>query len=279
MALSLSRMPARAFMSLEKSIRDRAYSAHQRVVPLPGNPILVVGSAHKVGSTWAVDLLSDLFRLPRLRVPPDLCEQRLAVDVPIENLFPLLSSKHRSVIHKTHALPPPHYPPKLGARIKLITITRDPRDLLVSAAHYLANLPESLGGWGPSFAALSVKERLLWLIEHGDFLLDRLDAWARQERAVQIRYEDLKQDPLSVLRSVSWTHCLPFDERRARAAIKRNIFERKARRKSGTEDPGSFFRKGIVGDWKSNFDDEVIRAFLTCKAGRWSALASDLGYR
>mgnify|MGYP001550101489 CR=1 FL=1 len=84
MASSISRLPIRAFTSLQKSLRDRAYAAHQRLMPLKGDPILVVGSAHKVGSTWVANLLSDLFRLPRLRIPDQVCAQPLAVVVPIE---------------------------------------------------------------------------------------------------------------------------------------------------------------------------------------------------
>lgn len=80
----INRLPVRAFISLQKSLRDRAYPAHQSLMPLKGDPVLVAGSTHKVGSTWVAYLLSDLFRLPRLRIPDHVCAQPLAVVVPIE---------------------------------------------------------------------------------------------------------------------------------------------------------------------------------------------------
>ena len=134
--------------NIRSTSQDMVYRIRQAFLP-SGEPLfIVVGSAHKVGSTWLVNLLSELFLLPRLRIPSKLVGTKLKVDVPLEEIFEYLSSLRNSCIHKTHAFPPKDLPPTLKSRLRLITIVRDPRDLLVSSAHYLANLSEHEGGWG-----------------------------------------------------------------------------------------------------------------------------------
>jgi hypothetical protein len=258
--------------------QDKVYRVRQAFLASADAPIIVVGSAHKVGSTWLVNLLADLFLLPRLKIPSRLAGKKLKVDVPLEAMFEYLSSLRHSCIHKTHAFPPKGLPQLLKSRLKLITVVRDPRDMLVSSAHYLANLPEHEGGWGASFGALSVKQRILRLVDEGDFLLERLDAWAHAEGAIQVRYEDLKNAPRRVMREIAIACNLPFHEGRAGVVIDNNDFSRRARRKPGVEDESAFLRKGIVGDWINVFDDDVIDAFNTGKEGRWRSLTIDLGY-
>lgn len=267
-----------SFNNFRSIAKDKVYRVRQVFLPSADAPIIVVGSAHKVGSTWLVNLLADLYLLPRLKIPSRLAGKKLKVDVPLEAIFEYLSAQRHSCIHKTHAFPPKCLPPPLKSRLRLITVVRDPRDLLVSSAHYLANLPEHEGGWGASFRILPVNQRILRLIDEGDFLLDRLDAWAHAEGVIQVRYEDLKNDPRRVMRETAMACNLPFHEKRAGIVIDNNDFSRKANRKPGVEDESAFLRKGIVGDWVNVFDDEVINAFNTGKEGRWRTLAADLGY-
>ena len=164
--------------------QDKIYRVRQAFLASADAPVVVVGSAHKVGSTWLVNLLADLFFLPKLNIPPKLAGKKLKVDVPLEAMFEYLTSLRHACIHKTHAFPPKGLPLPLKSRLKLITVVRDPRDMLVSSAHYLANLPEHEGGWGASFRALPVKHRILRLINEGDYLLERLDAWVHTEGVI-----------------------------------------------------------------------------------------------
>lgn len=267
-----------SFNNFRSVAQDKVYRVRQAFLASADAPIIVVGSAHKVGSTWLVNLLADLFFLPQLKIPSRLAGKKLKVDVPLEAIFEYLSSLRHSCIHKTHAFPPKGLPPSLKSRLKLITVVRDPRDMLVSSAHYLANLPEHEGGWGASFRALPVKQRILRLIDEGGFLLERLDAWAHTEGVIQVRYEDLKNAPRRVIREIAMDCNLPFHEGRAGVVIDNNDFSRKANRKPGVEDESAFLRKGVVGDWINVFDDDVIDAFNAGKEGRWRLLTIDLGY-
>jgi hypothetical protein len=264
--------------SFQQSFRECVYALHQRVAPLPGKPIIVVASAHKVGSTWVVRLLSDMFHVPRLRIPKGLYAQSAAAEIPIEHLFNVFGEQHYARIHKTHSFPPRYCTDEFCSRIKLVTVIRDPRDQLVSAAYYLANLHESQGGWGAAFSDNPIKVRLLQLIEEGDFLVDRLSAWYREARAEKIRYEDLKRDPMTTLRGLAFSLGLPYDEGHTCTSVQRNSFSRLTKRSPGVEEQSSFYRKGIVGDWKIHFDDEVLEAFKTVKGGRWWRIVNELGY-
>ena len=66
-----------------------------------------------------------------------------------------LKKYHGFYIFKSHS-PPISYelPPELAGETKFVTIVRDPRDVLVSASFYLANLEEEKGGWGKEFRQL-----------------------------------------------------------------------------------------------------------------------------
>jgi hypothetical protein len=75
------------------------------------------------------------------------------------------------------------------------------------------------------------------------------------ERYLEIRYEDLLQDTPETLRRVFEL----LHARRGDAIVERCIrasrFERVSNRRQGEEDPDSFFRKGVAGDWRSVFTD------------------------
>ena len=53
----------------------------------------------------------------------------------------------------------------------------------------------------------------------------------------------------------------PVDQNRLKEVVANHSFEALSGRKSGTEDPNSFIRKGIVGDWKNHFSVEAAQAF------------------
>ena len=42
---------------------------------------------------------------------------------------------------------------------------------------------------------------------------------------------------------------------------------------------GSFLRKGIVGDWRSKFDQRCLERFAAAKDGRWQRLADAVATR
>ena len=67
----------------------------------------------------------------------------------------------------------------------------------------------------------------------------------------EVKYEDLLQNPL-ILKDIFKFLGVSPNRIIAKYCIKRSTFERlSGGRKKGEEDPKSFFRKGVVGDWKN----------------------------
>ena len=62
-------------------------------------------------------------------------------------------------------------------------------------------------------------------------------------------------------------------------AVRENDFAAKTGRRAGVESKGSFLRKGIVGDWRSKFDERCLERFATAKDGRWRRLAEAVARR
>jgi lipopolysaccharide transport system ATP-binding protein len=91
-----------------------------------------------------------------------------------------------------------------------------------------------------------------------------------------VRYENLLDRDLEILEPLLIDQCeLPVRRRRLRAAIKRNRFERRTGgRKRGEEDVTAHERKGIAGDWRNHFSDELKSDFKE----RWGDLLIATGY-
>jgi hypothetical protein len=64
------------------------------------------------------------------------------------------------------------------------------------------------------------------------------------------------------------------DEGVVRQCVEKNRFEKLAKRSVGQEDSRSFFRKGIVGDWRSVFTEEDRRIYEEIAGGT----LLDMGY-
>ena len=72
----------------------------------------------------------------------------------------------------------------------------------------------------------------------------------------------LKRDPEAVLKRVLTFLKVNDSNRYVQRCLQANTFERLAGgRRPGEVDPTSFFRKGIVGDWRNHFSEENIVVF------------------
>jgi hypothetical protein len=77
-----------------------------------------------------------------------------------------------------------------------------------------------------------------------------------------LRYEDLVNDPFEKLSEVVKHYKIDAGEEDIRSIIQKNSFESlSGGRSKGADDNKSFFRKGISGDWKNYFDEEVAALF------------------
>jgi hypothetical protein len=237
------------------------------------NRQVIVATAGRVGSTWTCNLLGAIGLRPGLRLlPPDYVDRNntLIID---KAALALLEVEGFLTWYKSHSLPPEDYAPAEHPSVRFVTILRDPRDMLVSAADYLAWLDMGLGGRGQEFAKLSEAERILALIEEGDWFLDSLERWHRWPHAIKVHYEDLSRDPRSTFGALlEACDLVPRFDAVARA-VRRNDFAARSGRQAGVEAKGSFLRKGVAGDWHGKFDDRCRARFVEAKEGRWQRLA------
>lgn len=240
--------------------------------------IVVVATAHKVGSTWLFHLLRDLGHFESKLLPDRFMHLgTLVLDDP--EVFTLLSRSYGYTIYKSHSFPVAYdLPPSLVEAVRFVSIYRDPRDVLVSASFYVAHLPPEEGGWGDAYRALPTAHRIQTLIERGDFLLTRLEAWFHATNAHKVRYEDLLTQPADALSGVARYLNLAYSSQDLDRVIHRHSFKTRTGRDRGVERASAFLRKGIAGDWKNHFDIDCIDAFKQAKDGRWNQLLVDMNY-
>ncbi|UCD74389.1 MAG: sulfotransferase [Phycisphaerales bacterium] len=103
----------------------------------------------------------------------------------------------------------------------------------------------------------------------------RADGQSLSGRYLELRYEDLHADPIGPTRSMLEFLGVESDADAVAACVEGGSFERlSGGRSRGQEDARSFFRKGVVGDWREHFDEEAERAF----AANSGDLLRQLGY-
>lgn len=147
-------------------------------------------------------------------------------------------------------------------------VLRDLRDTMISGYF-------SLKISHPKFKvdAVNVLRDRLQELDQDQGLMLMLDEWVPLNAEIQrswidsgepiIRYEDLLVDVEPILDDVLLDRCeLGITRRELRRAINRETFERlSGGRERGQEDVTAHYRKGVAGDWRNYFNDDVAEAF------------------
>lgn len=228
---------------------------------------------------WADGYDEDLDNLVRLSVDYFLAKEVARTG---KKIVGDKSPQHTENLDEIHR----YYP---DARV--IHILRDGRDVAVSAVHHWWRLAKDRGG----VFELSPEEREIrddyqrdreGFVASGRsiFTEERLGQlarrWARRVGKarrdgpglygpaaggggyLEIRYEDmLGQPPATVAGALGFLGA-DAEEKLVERCIRSGSFERASRRQQGEEDSGSFFRKGVAGDWRGVFtarDREVYK--------------------
>ena len=240
---------------IEEQLRRVAARSTKEIVLRRGAALgMYVGCGYpKSGTVWLCQLMSTY----------------LGVPYPREYRSPIAMA---SVIHAHW-----RYDPRIPASAY---ITRDGRDVLLSLYHFyvramtlkekprrarwVQELFRSL--YGDGFDPYSVRENLPRFIEHearsprgseGLAWHQHVADWRRRPGIVQISYEGLLADPVDHLSSAMEAMTGTRDDDLARLAVDRWTFARSSGRRQGDEDRTSFLRKGVAGDWVSEFSREA----------------------
>ncbi|XP_039013451.1 flavonol sulfotransferase-like [Hibiscus syriacus] len=160
---------------------------------------------------------------------------------------------------------------------RFVYIYRDPKDVLVSKWNFLSKLrPKEL----PPFSLEEAFELFCQGISHyGPYWDQVLGYWKASsefpENILFLKYEDLKEQPLAVVKRLGEFLGYPFSlEEENKGVVEdivklcsfENLSNLEVNRKSvhkfsrdSLVDNRHFFRKGIVGDWKNCLTDEMIK--------------------
>jgi Sulfotransferase family len=158
---------------------------------------------------------------------------------------------------------------------RLIHIIRDGRDAAVSAAHHARNFGrarETKREDGGLFEETQLRKLAAdWSARVGRTVEDGPRLFG--DRYVEVRYEDLLVQPEREMARL--LRFLGADEGGAGRCVVAASFERLSEgRTRGEEDPSSFFRKGVAGDWRGSFTEGDRRVFEEEAGG----LLAKLGY-
>jgi hypothetical protein len=160
---------------------------------------------------------------------------------------------------------------------RLIHIIRDGRDAAVSAAHHARNFGrarETKREDGGLFEPAQIRKLAAdWNARVGRTVEDGPRLFG--DRYAEVRYEDLLARPEPEMARLLRFLGADADERSVGRCVGAARFERLSKgRTRGEEDPSSFFRKGVAGEWRESLTERDRRVFDE-EAG---SLLADLGY-
>lgn len=136
----------------------------------------------------------------------------------------------------------PYHPalaPVVESAETALLLVRDPRDIIVSHAHYVARKRNSALDYAIGKVRLSkipFEQRVGFLIASMGPVFARFDMWRRMPFVQVFRYEEYQRDPEGTMERLGALGYGAVDGMRARAKIHSYTF-----------------RKGAIGDWETEF--------------------------
>lgn len=226
---------------------------------------------------WADGYEEDLRNLTRLSVDYFLSKEVARTG---KRIVGDKSPQHTQCLGEMHDI----YP---DARI--VHIVRDGRDVAVSAMNHWWRLAKDREGGVFDLSREELETRDDYLEDREGFRKsgrsifteERLEQLARRwayrtrlaheegpkfyrDAYLELRYEDLLTDRAEVLRRILEQLGARADDATVNYCIEASSFERASNRSQGQEDAGSFFRKGISGDWMNTFTEKDREIFERC---------------
>ena len=141
---------------------------------------------------------------------------------------------------------------------KLIVIARDPRDVLTSAWHFFQK--NAAGGDADEAKTAFIRSALPSLGQGANATIAL--AQAHPSDCAIVTYEALKSDPAPVLARLLHFLGVAADDGVVADCIRRTSFAAMTAGRGVPAEPGSFMRKGVVGDWTSTLTPAMNQMVL-----------------
>jgi len=235
--------------------------------------ILFVAGLPKSGTTWMENMLASHPGITPI-MPYQVTAHEMKYKSSIDYDFPdgmFEPLKNGLFVLKMHSYGSKHNVNILKKnKINYCIIYRDLRDAALSHCFYVKSTP-----WHPEcqeYRNFDIKECLKI------FCSNRLDEWINwirswrenrdKEHSIEITYEELLRNTTATFSKLVQLFELDNSNETIQVIIEKNRFSNMKKKDS------NFFRKGVSGDWKNYFDDE-IKGIFKDKAGD---LLRELGY-
>ncbi|MEQ8240957.1 MAG: sulfotransferase domain-containing protein [Cyclobacteriaceae bacterium] len=225
--------------------------------------VLFVAGLPKSGTTWLEKMLFSLPGFHEIMIPEAVYYEQRNIgshdfDFPSNTISRLKGSLAVLKLHVHGSLNNAEILKTAG--LNYVVLFRDLRDVAVSYYFYVKNTP-----WHPEYKTYNhFNSPSEGLHQFAKTLLPEYKEWVYSWRNVAdancliIKYEDLKSDTLGHLRNITKHYKLIITDEELNRIVDKNSFKTLSTgRKEGESNNESFFRKGISGDWKNHFDDEL----------------------
>ncbi|TMW88458.1 hypothetical protein EJD97_018541 [Solanum chilense] len=241
-----------------------------------GNDDVLLASAPKTGTTWlkalSLCILHQNHNIPEnedllTKDNPQFHVQTIESSIYATKPTPDLYSTPSPRLLHTHL--PFHFLPNsiINSNCKIVCVARNPKDTLVSLWHFFNSIFR--GNQEPYPLEKAVDEFCTGVHQYGPYFENVLGYWLesqkRPEKILFLKYDEMIKDPKEQVRKLGLFLGKPFEkEEDLEKVVWRCSLERLRNlevNKNGSVIYGvpndSYFRKGIVGDWKNYLNPEM----------------------
>ncbi|WP_417897201.1 sulfotransferase domain-containing protein [Bacillus haimaensis] len=218
-------------------------------------PTLIHITHYKAGSTWILNILRNAF-------PGKVVQRQIGASHFLNQ--PVIKGRFYSPLYVTKQQ---FESVQLPDNCRKFIVIRDLRDTLISLyfslkySHDMLN--EEMKKSRATLNSMSVDEGLIYMIKH-NWLYPNTEiqkSWVESGEPI-ILYEDLLKNDILILEKILINECkLPIAKKDLYDVIKSQRFSKQTGRKPGIEDINSHNRKGIKGDWRNYFTEEIKEIF------------------